>query len=340
MEILTKILDSFEQGKWVIEDVKDRYEAITSLSETARTPDKEEFRETLAKIHKIFSFVKEGTVLENEEYWFAFSRFLEILTSRMWVVCLEEKKIILELNTDFFLVACDLQRVYSYFKLNELAVQRSVDYDNFRGVENRKTKVSKFIATKEEDIKHATEQEYVLPYHIKEETGRLVNDGFLPLKIDNSVLKPNNSASYEGKMPIHVVGADLFISTTAFPSAISEATFEGVTKIINGWNPSETRRYEEAEKAELSEYLRKFFKDVKEEKGESDADIVVDKKVPIETKIKPDKSELDRLTGQVTRHKKEFGFVIVVIFRIVRNNLYEEWRESYARDEAVNIIEK
>ena len=67
---------------------------------------------------------------------------------------------------------------------------------------------------------------------------------------------------------------------------------------------------------------------------------VVEKKIPVETKKDPSKPEFDRLDGQIIRQLKEYGFIIVVLFDITRNDYFEEWKEKYLKDSRIRIITK
>jgi len=340
LELLKTILFSFKNGQWQIDAVIDKYHAVTTLRESITPTNLKQFKEILDYTHKILSLIREGTIRENEEYWFRFLRLMEIFTSRIFSFCYPDKKLLLEYNESFFLIACDVQNVYGYFTLNESAIERSVEYDNFRGYETNKMKVAEFNASKINDIENAILKEFILPCHIKVDRGKIVNNGFLPLKIENSILAQNKEMIFEQSCPIYVIGYELYITNLLASSSTMFINLGTVSSIIRDWKPSQTRRYEESEKAELAEYLRKFYTDVKEEKGESEADILIENKLPIETKVNPNKSEFDRLTGQVSRQKKEFGEVIVVLFRISRNDLFEDWKSQYLRDSSVEIITK
>ena len=339
LDILKKILQSFDDGKWVLEEIPALYESITSLSEEAKPAPREEWDDVLAHVQKILSLINEGAIRENEVYWCSFIRVIEIYLSRIWRVAIEVKEEVLRVNDKFFLVATDLQRIYSYFTKNDIAIERSVEYDGFRGQVNHKMQVPKFSPTRESDIKTAITQEFILPFHVKRENKRLMNDGFLPLAIESTVLSQGKSVPYDGSTPIAIPYLDIFITTTFFDNA-HEASFEGVSRVIREWQPSQKRKFEEGYKAELAQYLRQYFDDVKEERGESDADILVCNKVPIAMKQNPDKTKLDILSGQLGRHKREYGFVISVVCKIQNGSLYEHWKKQYDRDVKIALIEK
>lgn len=114
-------------------------------------------------------------------------------------------------------------------------------------------------------------------------------------------------------------GFDLFQNkaelTNEFPISLDDTiNIETVCEIVEKWIPSNKRKVEESYKAELAEHLRnQQIGKVIEEKGDSDVDILINDKLPIEIKKNPNKSELDRLTGQVKRMLKEFDSLIVVI---------------------------
>lgn len=100
-----------------------------------------------------------------------------------------------------------------------------------------------------------------------------------------------------------------------FPTSLGDrVNQQTVSDAVRGWIPRQNRRSEEAYKAELAEYLRhNGFPKTREEEGVSNPDILVDEKVPVELKLNPDRSELNRLSGQLLDMKEEFGCVIACI---------------------------
>jgi len=88
--------------------------------------------------------------------------------------------------------------------------------------------------------------------------------------------------------------------------------FSEIVDKLNAWVPDRKRLIEEGYKIEIRNYLSKYFS-VEEEGGESNADLVVNNKYPVEIKKDPSQSEYDRLLGQMIRHNKIYGSAIAVI---------------------------
>ncbi len=106
-------------------------------------------------------------------------------------------------------------------------------------------------------------------------------------------------------------------------------TFLEVIEKINNWIPERKRIIEEGYKIELRKYLKKYFKDVDEEMGESNVDLLVNKKYPIEIKKDPSQSEYDRLLGQMIRHNSLYGNATAVITGISSEDRYKKFRNLF-----------
>ena len=105
-------------------------------------------------------------------------------------------------------------------------------------------------------------------------------------------------------------------------------TFIEIVEKINAWTPDRKRALEEGYKIELRNYLAKFF-DVEEEVGESNADLLINNKYPIELKKDPSLSEYDRLLGQMIRHNKQYGNAIAVITSISSEDRYKKFKNLF-----------
>lgn len=139
-----------------------------------------------------------------------------------------------------------------------------------------------------------------------------------------------------------VVNDSLRFKST-FPISDNERiSLESVGEVVNKWIPRHKRRSEETYKAELAEYLRgNGFPKTTEERGESLCDVLVDRVVPIELKIDPNKAELDRLSGQLLDMKKEYGCAIGCIIGASRKgDLMERFSERYEKANSILIIAK
>ena len=102
---------------------------------------------------------------------------------------------------------------------------------------------------------------------------------------------------------------------------------EIVHKIVLS-NPDRKRIIEEGYKIEIRAYLEKFF-DVEEEVGETNPDLLLNKKYPIEIKKDPTQSEYDRLLGQMIRHNKSFGSAIAVITSVSSQDRYKKFQRLF-----------
>lgn len=91
-----------------------------------------------------------------------------------------------------------------------------------------------------------------------------------------------------------------------------DKTFKDIVDKIAAWTPDRKRVIEEGYKIELRKYLEKYF-NVEEEVGDSNTDLLLNKKYPIEIKKDPSTSEYDRLLGQMIRHNKQYGSAIAVV---------------------------
>lgn len=104
--------------------------------------------------------------------------------------------------------------------------------------------------------------------------------------------------------------------------------FNDILEKIELWTPDRKRIIEEGYKIELRNYLEKFF-DLEEEVGESNPDLLVNKKYPIEIKKDPTQSEYDRLLGQMIRHNKIFGSAIAVVTAISSQDRYIKFKKLF-----------
>lgn len=93
-----------------------------------------------------------------------------------------------------------------------------------------------------------------------------------------------------------------------------DAEFERVLRDIRLWSPGRRRNSEGEYKIELRAHLKSLGYRMDEEFGESNVDLLVNKKHAIETKKDPQLSEYDRLFGQLARHLQHQRNVIALIF--------------------------
>jgi hypothetical protein len=113
-----------------------------------------------------------------------------------------------------------------------------------------------------------------------------------------------------------------------------------VVRVIEEWIPKQRFRSEEAYEAALAEHLEGRGITAPEQQGASAVDILAIHGIGIEIKFKPDRSEYDRLVGQIVRHLREYGVVIVLIIRPDKRDLLDEYRSLFADDSMVVFITK
>jgi hypothetical protein len=104
--------------------------------------------------------------------------------------------------------------------------------------------------------------------------------------------------------------------------------FNGIVDKIVNWKPDRKRAIEEGYKIELRNYLSKYF-DIEEEVGDSNIDLLVNKKYPIEIKKDPSLSEYDRLLGQMIRHNKLYGNAIAVVTSISSEDRFKKFHKLF-----------
>lgn len=117
-------------------------------------------------------------------------------------------------------------------------------------------------------------------------------------------------------------------TATQSPTVRKNKPFHDIVAKIVSWTPDRKRIVEESYKIELRNYLEKHF-DLEEETGESNPDILVDKKYPIELKKDPTQSEYDRLLGQMIRHNKLFGSAIAVVTSVSSEDRYKKFQKLF-----------
>jgi hypothetical protein len=130
---------------------------------------------------------------------------------------------------------------------------------------------------------------------------------------------------------------------SAYPTSSNERiSLDTITDVVRGWVPRQNRHYEEAYKAELSEYLRsQGYTKTREEEGTSRADILVDEVLPIELKLNPPKSELDRMSGQLLDMVAEYGNVIACVIQTKGSlDLLERVQARFKDSPNVRIVVK
>jgi hypothetical protein len=104
--------------------------------------------------------------------------------------------------------------------------------------------------------------------------------------------------------------------------------FEELVSIIKQWTPDRKRNFEETYKPELKNHLQNKKYLVKEEKGEGNPDLLVDRIYPIELKKDPSLSEYDRLFGQLIRQGLHYEFAIAVIANASSSDRFDDFSKN------------
>ena len=108
----------------------------------------------------------------------------------------------------------------------------------------------------------------------------------------------------------------------------SSKIFSELAETIKNWNPDRKRIIEEGYKIELRNYLENYF-NLEEEVGESNPDLLINKKYPVEIKKDPTQSEYDRLLGQMIRHNKLFGSAIAVVTNVSSEDRFRKFQKLF-----------
>lgn len=102
-----------------------------------------------------------------------------------------------------------------------------------------------------------------------------------------------------------------------------------VIRAIEEWTPKGRFKGEEAYEAALAEYLVAQGIDAPEQQGMSHVDILAAHGIGIEIKLTPDRSDYDRLSGQIMRQLEEYGVVVVLILRPDKRDLLDEYKSRF-----------
>ena len=113
-----------------------------------------------------------------------------------------------------------------------------------------------------------------------------------------------------------------------------------IIETIENWTPKQRFRTEESYQGTLAEHLEKHGIDAPEQQGATLVDILAAHSIGIEIKVNPDRSEYDRLSGQIMRHLEAYGNVIVFIVRPDKRDLLDEYMSRFADDSRVRFTIK
>ena len=104
--------------------------------------------------------------------------------------------------------------------------------------------------------------------------------------------------------------------------------FDDIVQKIEAWTPDRKRVIEEGYKIGIRHHLETFF-EVEEEVGDTNPDLLINKKYPIEIKRDPTQSEYDRLLGQMVRHNKSFGSAIAIITNVSSQDRFKKFHKLF-----------
>lgn len=121
--------------------------------------------------------------------------------------------------------------------------------------------------------------------------------------------------------------------------------FEGLVQAIREWTPYRRYSHEDGYATDLRSYLQNTCGlACRAEAGESNADIEVDGRFPIEVKKNPRLSQYDRLIGQLVRHCRSKGCAIAVVCDVKRGDLFSDFkhniRTSLVLSDRIAVIDK
>jgi len=111
-----------------------------------------------------------------------------------------------------------------------------------------------------------------------------------------------------------------------------------IVNLIDSWIPKQRFKGEEAYVGALAEHLEGKGIKAPEQKGSSLTDILAAYGIGLEIKLHPNRTDYDRLAGQIIRQLEEFGIVIVLIIRPDKRDLLEEYQSKF--DKRVTFIIK
>lgn len=93
----------------------------------------------------------------------------------------------------------------------------------------------------------------------------------------------------------------------------TDSVFIKILNDIRSWTPARRRNSEGEYKVELRKHLESLRYNLNEEYGESNFDLLINKKYAIEIKKGPNLSDYDRLFGQLARHLQHQNNIIALI---------------------------
>ena len=121
--------------------------------------------------------------------------------------------------------------------------------------------------------------------------------------------------------------------------------FENVVRDIRSWSPARRRNSEGEYKVELRSHLKSLGYVINEEYGESNQDLLIEKKYAVEIKKDPKLGDYDRCFGQLARHLQHQRRVIAVMFDVPSDDNFSNFAslvDAYLNkgEKTVEVIKK
>lgn len=125
----------------------------------------------------------------------------------------------------------------------------------------------------------------------------------------------------------------------------SNLEFEKLINDVRMWSPARRRNNEEGYKVELRKHLESIGYLLDEEFGESNFDLLINKKYAIEIKKDPNLSDYDRLFGQLARHLEYKSNIIALLMDTPSEDKFRDFTlivDKYFNvdDKSVEVIKK
>ncbi len=121
---------------------------------------------------------------------------------------------------------------------------------------------------------------------------------------------------------------------------VGDSEFEKLIKVVSLWSPARRRNSEGEYKIELRKHLEASGFGLNEEFGESNFDLLINKRYAIEIKKDPNLSEYDRMFGQLARHLQHQLNIIALVMDAPSQDKFENFSslvDMYLNKDEKNI---
>lgn len=116
--------------------------------------------------------------------------------------------------------------------------------------------------------------------------------------------------------------------TSKHVKVAKKSVFDELADNIRCWAPKIRNTTEDGYRVDLGYYLENLGYRIRMEEGATKADLLVDNSIPIEIKKEPRGADYDRAVGQVVRHYKAHGSVIVVVMDVKKRDQFDDFVEN------------